>query len=744
MSIDPPQDELLLGFIDESQVALRELPPLLAGHVAAGKESDAIHRVFRAVHSIKGNAGFFGLTAIKQFAHALENTLDDVRNDKLTLDDLLCRAMIEGFDLLDDLLHQVESGDHHGELQPPQLALLERIREITHAETGLGEEQRIAQELADLAAEMASAGFPESLGWARRIQELTGTQVAEGEGFETGQGAVHLSPEEALKETFEVEGNDITAVVHAIATTFQEAESGAWPSERSERAVGQLADFVAACGPAPAASQAAAQQAANDFKTLYESPIGIDGGLISVVWDQVAAALAGLLPEPPTVEAAVVETALPTGEVEASVPQPKKSRSVRVNEESIDRFLDDVSSLFITCERLKDVQYRMALAQRGDELVEELRQINASFSAQAGDLQKSVVALRRVPIRALFSKFPRMARSLAGGLGKSLNVHLEGEEVEVDKSLIEDLDAPLTHMIRNVADHALETPAEREKRGADPTGNLWLRAENTRTHVLITIRDDGRGIDPQRLKKKVVEKGVMTQAQADLLSDQELVELIFHPGFSTAEQVTDISGRGVGMDVVRTTIREMEGEVKVRSTVGVGTEFFIEIPIRQAVLVIDGLLVSHGQDRFVLPFSHIREVLEIDPAEVNPCQGRPMVPFRGDWVSLVYLEDMLGLGASEEHPPGALRPAVLVTSKNGEACLVVDKILGKRKVVVNDMQAILSETTRISGVAQLGGGKLALVLSVPDMIQTMVREASLGINSAKNESGRARVLRSLA
>jgi two-component system chemotaxis sensor kinase CheA len=273
-------------------------------------------------------------------------------------------------------------------------------------------------------------------------------------------------------------------------------------------------------------------------------------------------------------------------------------------------------------------------------------------------------------------------------------------------------------MIRNVLDHAIETPEERRKRGVPEAGNLWLQCESTRTHLRFIIQDDGRGIDPARLRKKVVEKGVLTAEQAQALDDEGAIDLIFHPGFSTAEKISEVSGRGVGMDVVRTKVREHEGDITVASKVGVGTTFTLEIPIRQAVLVIDGLLVEQSGQQFVLPFEHIREITEIDADQLFQIQGTSKVAvIRGTTYGAVPLGEILKIDHPELKTVGKV-PSIVVGGKQGEACILVDRVLGHRQVVVHQMPTV-RVTNDIAGVAQLGGGRMALVVSVPDVVRNL-------------------------
>jgi two-component system chemotaxis sensor kinase CheA len=443
---------------------------------------------------------------------------------------------------------------------------------------------------------------------------------------------------------------------------------------------------------------------------------------VSIVWDGMWKELARLeqssaAPTTATPEAKSTDSA--ANEHAAGDHSPtNKARFVRVKEEKLDEFLNQVSSLFITGELLKDLQSRLRATNQLTDLVEEMRQINRALSDQSTQLQQGVVALRRVSIAGLFSKFPKMARSLGSQLGKKIDVHLSGEEVEIEKSLVEDLDAPLTHMIRNVVDHGIELPEDRVRRGVSEVGNLWLHAEANRNDIRITIRDDGRGIQADRVKKKAVERGIITQAQADAMPHDEAVELIFAAGLSTAEKLSEVSGRGVGMDVVRTKIQEYGGKIVVQSQPNVGSTFTLVIPVRKTIVVIDGLMLEQSGQQFVLPFEHLEEIVDLSPKLLHSVQGVKMATLRDKTVTAVPLSQILKI-PERTAEPGEPWPAVVVSSKAGRLCLLVDRIVGHRQVVVTQIPDHIEHQENVTGVAQLGGGRLALVLSVPEIVRQM-------------------------
>ncbi len=407
----------------------------------------------------------------------------------------------------------------------------------------------------------------------------------------------------------------------------------------------------------------------------------------------------------------------------SSEPSPASpTRYVRVKEVYLDEFLEDVSHLFITGELLRELEGRIPEAALGRGLAEEFHRVCQDLRLQLDALHRSAASLRRISAGELFAPYPRMARSLAVQLKKKVRVRLLGEEVEIDRALARELEAPLTHLVRNAVDHGIESPQERRARGADEIGVLLLKAERNRHWVRISVEDDGRGIAPDRLRQKAVEKGVLTPQQAEKLSRDEAIQLIFHPGLSTAEKVSDVSGRGVGMDVVRTVAEKYRGRVDVESSPGIGTKIHLTIPIREAVLVLDGLLIRCQEQLLVLPLEHVREILQLCSGGIHWVQNQPMLQFRNRCYPLVGVPEALGYIPGQ--PQGRdSTPAALVGPPGEEICLQFDELLGHRQVVVRTLEGILPGCTKIQGVALLGGGRLALVLNVPEIL-TAYRNSS--------------------
>ncbi len=715
-------EALLVEFCEEAMELLQELPEHLSRFTEAPNDLEPLHVVFRSVHTIKGNAGFFGLPVLKQYAHRLEDSLDELRQGTIEITPDLVRCLVQAIDALSEMVTGIENGASDATVERHHEELLEEIERFLEQARNDSPELRILNTILEMAAEMDQAESDQAKEWARRLHELA-AQVEAGESGvdESAEGEETPPLQRFLGQSYRCGDSDITEEVGRLLALFEASAKEEDPRPHGEaflEACRHLATLAGEQSQGDVADRLSA--AAQDFSTIYSSPLDLDPLLLSVIWERLTPALEALLQTKPAEEASEpTASKAEAGESDrkAAPRNSTKNRFLRVKEERIDGFLEDVSSLFITIERLKDLQQRMAERMKAHELVDELRQINTTLSGQSTALQQSVVELRRVPARELFSKFPRVARSLASKLGKQIDVHLDGEEIEIDKSLVEDLDGPLMHMIRNVCDHGIEPPEEREARGVPPVGNVWLSCNLTKTHVVITVRDDGRGIDPDRLRRKAIDSGWHSPEAAAALSDQEAVELIFHPGMSTAEQVTEISGRGVGLDVVRTRLREHNGDVKVESQVGVGTTFRLEIPIRRAVVVVDGLLVREGPSTFVLPFEFIREIVRVDDEDLSRVTGGSVVRVRGEPYAAKTLGELLGIESDKTIEAGDYRDGVLVTHKHQTVFLMVQSVLGQRKVVVSDLASLLPQCDRLSGVAQLGAGKLALVVNAGELIR---------------------------
>ncbi|MDM4770779.1 chemotaxis protein CheA [Solimonas sp. SE-A11] len=386
---------------------------------------------------------------------------------------------------------------------------------------------------------------------------------------------------------------------------------------------------------------------------------------------------------------------------EGSKKEPAETQ-VRVDTQKLDRMMNLVGELVLVRNRLKSLQQRSS-SDPVSRAVAELDFITRS-------LQGAVMQIRMQPIKRVFSRFPKLARDVARGLGKQIEVELQGEDTDLDKNLVEALADPLVHMVRNSVDHGIELPDVRQRAGKPAAGRLMLAAQQQGDHILITVRDDGAGIDPDRLRQKAVQKGLVDPAAAQQMTPEECLDLIFLPGFSTKEQISDLSGRGVGMDVVRSRIRELNGHVVIESKVGQGTCFRIRVPLTLAIL--SALMVHAGGRRYALPLSPVRDVFVLDETKVRKLDRWDVVMVRNEPLRLVYLDPWLQAAASD-----APRHVAVVTVDEERYGFVVSEVRGREEVVIKPLGASLRGLSGVAGATVMPDGQVALILDLSGLVQ---------------------------
>jgi len=357
------------------------------------------------------------------------------------------------------------------------------------------------------------------------------------------------------------------------------------------------------------------------------------------------------------------------------------------------------------------------------DLVKELRKSSVYLDQVSKEIQASVLGIRMVPVKTIFSKFPRMLRDLAKASGKKIELQMIGEDTEIDKSLIEELSDPLIHLIRNSADHGVELPEARVKSGKSETGTVILRARHEGDSVLVEIEDDGKGIDPAVIRAKAVEKGLLSTERAEAMSDEEAINMIFLPGFSTAAKVTDISGRGVGMDVVRSNVRRLNGHVTVQSVVGKGSVFTLKLPLTLAI--IDALLMRSGGQVFALPGTAVEETLLVTQETLSHLTRRKAINLRGEVLGVTRLRELLNFrdGDDVKHPEGEELPVVVISTAGRRMGLIVDAFIRRQEMVIKPLAPYLASLPGISGASVMGDGGVVLILDPAELMTLAVQEA---------------------
>lgn len=411
------------------------------------------------------------------------------------------------------------------------------------------------------------------------------------------------------------------------------------------------------------------------------------------------------MPDPVAFAAADRRSAGPADASARPTGRGKPAATVRVGTDKLDGLMNLMGEMVIHRTRLGQLA--------SDHGLSDLRGAVEEMTRVTNDLQALIMQVRMMPVEAVFMRFPRMVRDLAQTLGKRLELEISGEDTELDRTVIDQLGDPLVHLLRNAVDHGLETPDERLAAGKDPVGTVWLRARHAGSSVVIEVEENGAGIDPERIRRVGVGKGVISQAEADALSDAEAVDLIFAPGFSTAEETTDVSGRGVGMDAVRSKIASLNGEVQITSTLGSGTLFTIRLPLTLAI--IQALLVRASGETYALPLEAIEEAVVLRRNETHPVNGCPCMVLRGNIVPLVSLRERLSIGGGRADEESDLE-VVVVRSGGERVGVVVDDLLGRQDVVIKHLPDYLGEVIGVAGATILGDGSVALIVDVGALV----------------------------
>lgn len=627
-------------------------------------DGEAIHAVFRAVHSIKGGGGAFGFDALVRFAHGFETVLDLLRADRLACDGQATQLLLRAGDMLADHVAAARGGeklaDDAGADISAALAALSGVED---------DDTPAPADFADLdfspvTISVEGDGAPASGGWHIR--------------FVPHAGLYAHANEPAL----------LLAALAELGTLTVHCDLSALPDLAAMEACGAYLGWeMELAGDVPRA----AVEDVFDFVT----------GDCDLAITPLIAAPEPVLPELPLPSLApeTANTDKISARKEDSHPRP----SIRVDLEKVDRLVNLVGEMVIA---------QAVLSQRVSEShaaggLAELEQLLRA-------LQESVMAIRTQPVKSVFQRMPRLVRELAAQTDKKVHLVVEGEATEVDKTVIERLGEPLTHIIRNAVDHGLEAPDERLAAGKAKEGTVRLSAEHRGGRIVIEVSDDGRGIDRARVRAKAVERGLI--APAAILSDEETDNLIFLPGFSTAREVSAISGRGVGMDVVRRNIADLGGRVVITSQAGQGSRFCLTLPLTLAVL--DGMVVSIAGQTFVLPLSHIVESLQPRAGDIRPFgPGRSLLNVRGAYVPLVMTAALLGLEDARAPSGAASGVVILVESQgSGRMALLVDAILGQRQVVIKSVEDNYRPVEGIAAATILGDGRVALILDVDGIV----------------------------
>ncbi|WQT48008.1 chemotaxis histidine kinase/response regulator CheAY2 [Helicobacter pylori] len=632
------------------------------------EDLDLLNRIFRVAHTIKGSSSFLNLNILTHLTHNMEDVLNRARKGEIKITPDIMDVVLRSIDLMKTLLVTIRD---------------------TGSDTNNGKENEIEEAV-------------------KQLQAITSQNL---EGAKEG---TKEAPKEEVKEEAKKEN-----------TEENQENKAKTPNTANPASDNPLADE-----PDLDYTNMSAEEVEAEIERLLNKRQEADKERRAQK-KQEAKPKQEVAPKTETPKAPKTETkAKAKADTEENkAPSIGVEQTVRVDVRRLDHLMNLIGELVLGKNRLIRIYGDVEERYDGEKFLEELNQVVSSISAVTTDLQLAVMKTRMQPVGKVFNKFPRMVRDLSRELGKSIELIIEGEETELDKSIVEEIGDPLIHIIRNSCDHGIEPLEERRRLNKPETGKVQLSAYNEGNHIVIKISDDGKGLDPVMLKEKAVEKGVISERDAEGMSDREAFNLIFKPGFSTAKVVSNVSGRGVGMDVVKTNIEKLNGIIEIDSEVGVGTTQKLKIPLTLAI--IQALLVGVQEEYYAIPLSSVLETVRISQDEIYTVDGKSVLRLRDEVLSLVRLSDIFKVDAILESNSDVY--VVIIGLADQKIGVIVDYLIGQEEVVIKSLGYYLKNTRGIAGATVRGDGKITLIVDVGAMMD-MAKSIKVNITTLMNES----------
>ncbi|GAA9875047.1 chemotaxis histidine kinase/response regulator CheAY2 [Helicobacter pylori] len=637
------------------------------------EDLDLLNRIFRVAHTIKGSSSFLNLNILTHLTHNMEDILNRARKGEIKITPDIMDVVLRSIDLMKTLLVTIRD---------------------TGSDTNNGKENEIEEAV-------------------KQLQAIT-SQNLEGAKEGTKEAPKKESQEEAkkenIKENQENKAKAPTATNSASDNPLADEPDLDYANMSAEEVEAEIERLLNKRQEADKERRAQKKQEAKPKQ-------------------EVASKTETPKTETPKAPKTEIKTKAKADTEENKAPSIGVEQTVRVDVRRLDHLMNLIGELVLGKNRLIRIYSDVEERYDGEKFLEELNQVVSSISAVTTDLQLAVMKTRMQPVGKVFNKFPRMVRDLSRELGKSIELIIEGEETELDKSIVEEIGDPLIHIIRNSCDHGIEPLEERRRLNKPETGKVQLSAYNEGNHIVIKISDDGKGLDPVMLKEKAIEKGVISERDAEGMSDREAFNLIFKPGFSTAKVVSNVSGRGVGMDVVKTNIEKLNGIIEIDSEVGVGTTQKLKIPLTLAI--IQALLVGVQEEYYAIPLSSVLETVRISQDEIYTVDGKSVLRLRDEVLSLVRLSDIFKVDAILESNSDVY--VVIIGLADQKIGVIVDYLIGQEEVVIKSLGYYLKNTRGIAGATVRGDGKITLIVDVGAMMD-MAKSIKVNITTLMNES----------
>ncbi len=674
-------------FLDESHEHLQSLNEGLLRLEENMEEIGAVNDIFRNAHTLKGMSATMGYAKIAELTHEMEDVLDLVRKEQLKLNEDIMDTLFKCLDSLEQMVDSVGNGESEDVVDVSDLvAKLSSISKGTPAPAAAAPAAAASQQETETAEGDAGLDLDEI--------DLDVMKKAK----EAGLHIYHVKV--TLMETCVLKAARSVMVMHALDEIGDVIKSIPAAEDLEQEKFEFSFDVVVA-------TENDVETVKNAVDTVSEiEDIAVQELDPDKLGKDAAPAPAAKTAAAPAAKAAASAEKKDAAKPAAAAPAKKQhqSQSVRVDIEKLDTLMNLMGELVINKVRLEQI----GQTHRMSDLMETLEQMDRV----TGDLQNIVMKVRMVPVSAVFNRFPRMVRDVSKELGKEINLTIEGEETELDRTVIDEIGDPIMHLLRNSLDHGVESPDAREEKGKPRVGEVGLIARHEGNNVVIMITDDGAGIDASKIRRKAVEKGMVTQEEADRLDDADAVRLIFLPGFSTAEQITDISGRGVGMDVVRSKIEALSGHVDVETHIDEGSVFKIKLPLTLAI--IQAMLVQVQDEMYAIPLGSIDSTINIEPTDIQTVQNKEVIVLRGEIIPIIRMEEALQVPHTKDSDELFV---VVVHAGEAKAGIVVDNLIGQQEIVIKTLGNLFAGLKLFGGATVLGDGKVALILDVATMIQ---------------------------
>ena len=649
INVTEDMQEILDEFIQEAEEILENLDQELIELENDPTNKELLNQIFRGMHTLKGGAGFLGLESIINLAHVIESIFDKLRNNEMELDSNKMDTILEGIDIIKNAIES-----------------LKNTQEIPDNE-----------DISDILA---------------KLQALLDAKEPSDSSQENQDNTSNKHPTAEIKEDIEIIfKDDVDPDIQKLILKYPDKTMAEIldelillpPEERDMDLIMKLDEIIAQDKDV---EDLIVQKRIKESKKIEDKPVE-------------------------TKEVCQTPSPPPSKEISKAVKKPKKEEgeTIRIDIERVSTLMNLVGELVLDRNRIVKLTSKFKTNSEDLEAIEELNEAIAGMSRSVSDLQEVVMKLRMQPVKRIFSKFPRIVRDLAKKVGKKINLELEGEDTEIDRSILNQLEDPLIHLVRNAIDHGIEPPEERKAKGKPETGTIILSALQEGDRIIVSIEDDGRGIDPQKIKKKAIQKGLIRPDQAEQMSDKEAYELIFMPGFSTVEEVSDLSGRGVGMDVVANVINSLRGAIEVESALGVGTKITMKLPL--TVAIIRTLMVGVNNRIFAIPLFSVVEIIKYRAQDIKDVGVYKSLMLRDEVYLFFHLNELFDIKSDNEN-----RFVIIINIGEKNIAIAVDNLYGEEEIVIKPLGEMLKDVEGIAGATITGDGKVVLILDIKSLI----------------------------